>query len=75
MAQSRHQPDRPNWLCAASHAEWPCVRRRDELRAELQSRVNLAIPMVAFWILAARELNLPAAALHGRFLGWISGGS
>jgi hypothetical protein len=72
---SRHQPDRPNWLCAASHAEWPCVRRRDELRAELESRVNLAILMIAFWTLAARELKLPAAALYVRFLGWIGGHS
>ena len=69
---SPHQPRRPGWRCAACQDEWPCARRRAELRAEFEGeRVRLALHMAGY--LGEAALDHPDAAeslLYDRFLGW-----
>lgn len=57
---SPHQPRRPGWRCADCHDEWPCARRRAELRAEFEGeRVRLALHMAGYSARPSSTIPMP----------------
>ncbi|MGW4678419.1 hypothetical protein ACWEOS_08145 [Micromonospora taraxaci] len=73
-----HLPMRPAWLCRNCAAPWPCGRARLDLAAEFYGH-SIAL---AFYLAASMQeaiddvyglgLRPNPAALHARFLGWLS---
>lgn len=70
---SAHVPHRPGWRCRACEAEWPCVRRKDELVRDADR--NLAVvtaQMTECFRLAVTDLpEVPAFVLSLRFIAWV----
>ncbi len=70
---SRHQPSRPSWQCAGCGAEWPCLRRREELLGETtDSTVPLALLMAGYFQDAvADHPTVLVGGLYLRFFSWL----
>jgi hypothetical protein len=68
-----HIPVRPSWRCRACRADWPCQRRRDQLRrVTAGSTTTLGLWMLSYYTLAVKDLpNIPVATMYRRMFGWI----
>ncbi|QLD22852.1 hypothetical protein HXZ27_00175 [Micromonospora carbonacea subsp. aurantiaca] len=74
----RHLPMRPAWLCRVCAAQWPCPPARLDLPTEFHGH-SVAL---AFYLAAAMRDAMDdmyrlggrpdRAAMHARFLGWLS---
>ncbi|WP_229402095.1 hypothetical protein [Micromonospora okii] len=73
-----HQPMRPAWLCRSCAAPWPCAPARLDLAfAYRGNSVTLALYLTASMQQAMDDTyrlggDPDFAALHARFLGWLS---
>ncbi len=64
-----HLPERPAWTCQVCGEDYPCLKRKVQLRAEFRrASVQLTVFMSIDFVDAAAELpGVPAEELHRRF--------
>jgi hypothetical protein len=68
-----HSPVRPSWRCRACHADWPCDRRKSQLRRETAgSTTTLGLWMLSYYTLAVSDRpDVSASVLYRRMFSWI----
>jgi hypothetical protein len=72
-AASAHQPDQASWRCLSCPVNWPCPRRRAELRQLYRDAPeSLHLYLTRYFIDAAASTlrHQPAGLVYDQFLGW-----
>jgi len=70
MADGIHVPQTPSWQCLRCGKDWPCGPGREWLVAGA-ARTELSVLAWGIFFQAAEDLpDVPASALHDRFVRW-----